>query len=162
MRAVRTIKVTAIAAIAVTQLFAASAMLGGHSSTHGYAGTWAAVDCATWWEEGPDGHLVDCNTWGDGSIQTLTIGRGDAPRVTYQDAYASYCANNESPSTRWVAAGTGYYDGGQLWPVFSKSGCGAFGQGGYAGAALYHDPGSDTLWEDPDGDGWGLVWYRRT
>jgi hypothetical protein len=46
-----------------------------------------------------------------------------------------------------------------LWVTFYKSGCGAFGMGGYT-IQLYHDPGSDTVWEDPDGDGWGVTWYR--
>lgn len=98
---------------------------------------------------------------GDGSEMTLRIGRGDTPRVTFEDSYASGCANNESPSTRWIAAGSGEYAPPYetLWANFTKSGCGAFGMGGYS-IQLYHDPGSDTIWEDTDGDGQGTIWRR--
>ncbi len=126
------------------------------TSSHGFPGTWQAVDCAQWWE---DGHLA-CDVWGDGSDLSLSIGRGDTPKVGLQDSYASFCANNGSTATRFVASGYGTYSGGQLTPTYTKSGCGRVGAGGFVGADLYHDPGSDTLWEDPDGDGWGIVWYR--
>lgn len=142
----------------LTALALAPSALAAGSSTHGFAGRWTAVDCAAWWE---DGHL-DCSVWGDGSYQTLDIGRGDDPRIRFEDYYAGYCANNDSPSTHWVAAGYGQYDGPFLWPTYTKSGCGRFGSGGYASGALYYDSGSDTIWEDPDGDGWGLVWYCLT
>jgi len=127
----------------------------------GFAGNWTATDCATWWEENEDGsHDVDCSIWGDGSSLTLHIGPGDHPRVVFQDSYASTCANNGSSTERWVAAGSGEYDDIFLWLTFSKSGCGSFGMGGYGGVQLYHDPGSDTIFEDGDGDGWGTNWYR--
>jgi hypothetical protein len=31
--------------------------------------------------------------------------------------------------------------------------------GGYS-IQLYYDPGSDTIWEDTDGDGLGTLWSR--
>lgn len=120
-----------------------------------FTGIWTAVDCASWWE---DAHL-DCSVWGDGSQQTLRIGFGEAPRVTYEDAYASFCFNNGGHSTRWIAAGSGEFDTPYLWVNFTKSGCGEFGTGGYT-IQLYYDPGSDTIWEDTDGDLWGTTWYR--
>lgn len=123
----------------------------------GFAGTWTTIDCAQWWEEP---HIVDCAFWGDASELTLGIGPGSTPAVTFHDAFASVCANSGSRTTRWVAAGTGEFDDTFFWPTYTKSGCGTFGMGGYSGDALYHDPGSDTLWEDPDGDGWGYIWYR--
>lgn len=145
------------AAIAVALTFSvASAALAAPAA--GFAGVWRTVDCAQWWE---DGH-VDCAVWGDGSQLSMTIGEGDTPRATFQDSFASVCANGGSASTRWVAAGTGIYEDIFLWLTFTKSGCGSFGQGGYGGVQLYHDPGSDTLWEDEDGDGWGYIWYRLT
>ena len=127
-----------------------------HTASHGFPGSWQSVDCAQWWE---DGH-VDCGVWGDGSELSLTIGQGDSPRIGLQDTYASWCANQGSNSTRFVASGYGTYSGGLLTPTYTKSGCGRVGAGGFVGADLYHDPGSDMLWEDPDGDGWGIIWYR--
>jgi len=134
----------------------ASPVLAGSGAT-GFTGHWTTVDCAQWWE---DPHVVNCELWGDGSRLTLAIGPGVTPTVVFQDFFASVCANNGSRSTRWIAAGTGEFDEAFLWPTYTKSGCGTFGMGGYGGDALYHDPGSDTLWEDPDGDGWGYVWHR--
>jgi hypothetical protein len=91
---------------------------------------------------------------------TLAIGPGDQPSITFQDTFASYCEHNDSPATRYVAAGYGEYDDIFLWVTFHKTGCGSFGQGGSTGSQLYHDPGSDTIWEDEDGDDWGYIWYR--
>jgi hypothetical protein len=121
----------------------------------GFTGRWQSIDCASY-----EGAPPDCSIWGDGSLQTMTIGPGATPAATYQDAFASVCADNGSPSTRWVAAGSGEYEDIFLWLTFHKSGCGAFGMGGYGGVQLYHDPGSDTIWEDEDGDGYGWIWYR--
>jgi hypothetical protein len=151
---IRTVVSGALLAVSALVASTAPALAGGPST--GYTGRWVAIDCATWWEEP---HVVDCGVWGDGSAMTLTIGPGGAPVVTYQDALASVCANNGSPATRWVAAGVGTYEDIYLFVDFGKSGCGRFGMGGY-GTQLYHDPGSDTIWEDADGDGWGTVWYR--
>jgi hypothetical protein len=123
--------------------------------TTGFTGTWRTTDCAAWWQ---DGHL-DCTVFGDGSEETLVIGPGETPRATLQDSYASICANSGSPSTRWLAAGTGEYDDVFLWLTFNKSGCGTFGMGGYGGVQLYHDAGSDTIWEGVTEE-WGYMWYR--
>jgi len=143
----------AMAAAAALSFAAAPVALAAPPA--GFVGQWESVDCAQWWE---DGH-VDCSVWGDASQLSMTIGKGSTPRVTFQDAYAFVCAINGSPSTRWVAAGSGVYEDIFLWVTFTKSGCGTFGQDGYV-VQLYHDAGSDTIWEDPDGDGWVLVWYR--
>lgn len=90
----------------------------------------------------------------------MQIGPADAPRVMFRDSYGSVCANNDSPSTQFVAQGMGISDGSFLNLTFTRSGCGSLKLGGYEDR-LYHDPGSDTLWSgDPDDDGWGLVWYR--
>ena len=91
---------------------------------------------------------------------TLQIGIGDYPKVSFADFYASGCVNAGSPSARWVGVGTGYYDGGNLVVDLAKTGCGTYQKGATVTFGLYHDPGSDTLWQDEDGDGWGLVWYR--
>ena len=144
--------------VVLLQLVAAPATLASPGAPAGFAGIWKAIDCAQWWE---DGH-VDCSIWGDGSDLRLSVTTGEAPRVTFQDVYASFCANNGAAAVRWVAAGYGMYEDIFLWLTFTKSGCGAFGKGGYGGIQLYHDPGSDTLWEDEDGDGWGIVWNRAT
>jgi hypothetical protein len=125
------------------------------SPATGFTGTWEAIDCAT-----SEIGEVDCSVAGDGSTMELVIGPGSTPRAIFQDTYATACADNGNANTRWVAAGTGEYDDIFLWLTFSKSGCGTFGKGGYGGVQLYHDPGSDTIWWDADGDGWGNLWYR--
>lgn len=132
------------------------------NSATGFTGIWTTTDCATWWEENPDGsHTIDCSIWGDGSLMALKVGGGETPRVTFQDTYARSCDNAGSPSTRWIGAGTGVVVGSDLFATLHKTGCGAFQNFSGVELGFYHDPGSDTLWsDDGDGDGWGLVWYR--
>jgi hypothetical protein len=135
------------------------------STPSGFVGRWTAIDCPS---EG--GAPADCSIpwryddlgnpiYGDASALILRVSQGLAPAVTYEDTYASSCDNNDSPSTRWIAAGTGEYDDPFLWANFTKSGCGAFAMGGYS-IQLYYDPGSDTIWEDTDGDNLGTIWTR--
>jgi hypothetical protein len=142
-----------VLAIPVLALSAPALFAAGAPS--GFVGGWRTIDCATSGDAG-----ADCAVWGDGSVMTLSISPGEAPHAVFQDTYASVCASNGSQSTRWVAVGTGEYDAEYLWLTFTKSGCGSFGMGGYGGVQLYYDPGSDTIWQDEDGDGWGLIWYR--
>lgn len=162
-----------LALVIIASLAFAPAVHANHTPIE-FVGVWTAIDCPS-----VGGAPADCSlNWldgdgnptivADGSLQTLRIERGITPRVTYADSYASYCDNNDSSSTRWVAAGTGEYvdaDGNPappfvtLWANFSKSGCGQFGQGGYS-IQIYRDPGSDMLWEDSDGDNYGTVWSR--
>lgn len=92
----------------------------------------------------------------DGSTQMLQVAAGPAPRVTYQDFYASGCDNNGSPSTHWVAAGRGWVDGDFLVIDYHKSGCGFFTIGAYSDFYEY-DAGTDTLI-----DSVGIVWTRWT
>lgn len=90
----------------------------------------------------------------DGSHQTLVVSTGQRPSVVYQDFYASGCDNYAGPATHWVGAGTGSVDGDVLSASFRKSGCGAFGMGGYEDFYVY-DAGTDTLT-----DSWDIVWTR--
>ncbi len=125
----------------------------------GYVGAWEAIDCAT----DPMG-TVNCSVWGDGSRRTLHISHGDTPAVLYQDEYSADCDYQGSPSTRWVAAGEGEYRGLALFVTFFKSGCGRFvemnpPEGGEV-RQFYWDAGSDTIWEDSDGDNWGYMFHR--
>jgi len=155
MRQRSRIRSAAAAAIVASSAFAAlAAPVVASSPGTGFTGRWESIDCASL-----EGAPPDCSIWGDGSLQTMTIGPGATPAATYQDAFASVCANNGSPSTRWVAAGSGEYEDIFLWLTFDKSGCGTFGMGGYGGVQLYHDPGSDTIWQGA-GDGYGWIWYR--
>jgi hypothetical protein len=123
----------------------------------GFAGVWTSTDCATWWEETPEGHLVDCDRWGDSSALTLIITSGVSPRVVFLDSYASDCASANLP-TRRVGLGTGRYFEIWLFVEPLTAWCGRWRTA--QTVSLYHDPGSDTLWEDEDGDGWGLIWDR--
>jgi len=127
------------------------------SPATGYTGRWTAIDCATWQDEP---HEVDCSRWGDASVQTLTIGPGTIPQATYQDGLATVCAESGFPNTRFVAIGTGTYEAGHLFVTYARAGCGIAASGGGFTIDYYYDAGSDTIWEDPDGDGWGLNWVR--
>ena len=91
---------------------------------------------------------------GDGSTQTLQVGAGASPRVTYQDFYASSCDNNGSPSTHWVAAGRGWVSDDLLEIVYHKSGCGLFSIGEYYDYYEYN-AGADTLTDSS-----GTTYYR--
>ena len=111
------------------------------SSVTGFTGHWTAIDL-------------------DGSALTMHIGRGDAPRVQLRDSYSS-CANDGS-SSPWIGLGSGEYFEIWLFVNFEKTRCGTSGQGAPVTLQFYWDPGSDTLWEDEDGDGVGITWYRAT
>lgn len=159
--------------LVVASLTFAPAVLANHTPIS-FVGLWTAIDCPS-----VGGAPADCSlNWldadgnptivADGSLQTLRIERGDTPRVTYADSYATFCDNNGGRSTRWVAAGSGEYVDGDgnpappfvtLWANYTKSGCGQIGQGGYS-LQYYLDPGSDMIWEDSDGDNYGTVWSR--
>ena len=92
---------------------------------------------------------------GDGSSQALLVSAGSTPAVTFQDFYASSCANHGSPATQWTSAGRGEVDGDTLYVHFHKSGCGRFNIGQYDDWYAY-DAGSDTLT-----DSFGIVWQRN-
>ncbi|TAK01417.1 MAG: hypothetical protein EPO36_05135 [Chloroflexota bacterium] len=125
----------------------------------GFAGVWTAVDCATWWEETPDGHVVDCDVWGDGSTIILAVGRGANPHVFFADTYSSLCADQGLP-TSFSGVGRGTYEqaSGMLF-IHVDTTCGSVSQG-WLDIGFYRDPGSDTLWSDDDGDGWGWALTR--
>src|SRR5215210_4669649 len=101
-----------------------------------FAGTWSSTDA------------------GDGSFQTLKVGAGESPSVTFQDFFASSCEDHGSPSTHWVSAGRGSVSGDLLEVGFHKSGCGAFTIGPY-GDFFEYDSGTDTLT-----DASGTTWVR--
>jgi hypothetical protein len=133
----------------------------GPGTAHGFAGDYTATDCATWWEENPDGsHDIDCSIWGDGSAMRLDIGAGSQPRVEFVDSYATVCANAGLPTT-FTAIGSGMFvDAYNLEVVFREASCGTVPFGDVEPIGLYGP--TPTLWNDPDGDGWGTVWYPVT
>jgi hypothetical protein len=100
-----------------------------------FAGTWVSIDT-------------------DGSTQTLAIGQGATPAVTFQDFYASSCDGAGAQSTHFVANGRGYVDGDSLWVEFRNGGCGWHKIGSF-GLVYSHDGGSDTLTDD-----FGVTWSR--
>lgn len=101
----------------------------------GFAGTWVSIDT-------------------DGSTQGLAIGRGSTPAVTYEDFYASSCANDGAQATHFVATGRGTIDGSSLWVEFRNGGCGWHKIGPFS-LGFSYDAGSDTLTDD-----FGITWYR--
>lgn len=136
-----------------------STAVASPGTAEGYMGQYSAIDCATWWEENPDGsHDVDCSIWGDGSTMTLQIGRGAKPRVVMTDAHSTGCVNAGLPR---VFTGIGYgvfEDSRNLAVNLPATWCGSVRLDEGASFGLYRDPGSRSLWNDPDGDGWGTVW----
>ena len=120
-----------------------------------FPGVWTTIDCAQWWQ----GDRVDCSVWGDSSELRMTIGPGEQPNATYTDS-AAQCAARSAAPTRLTANGVGTFEQPFLWLTFTTIGCRSFGKDGDGRLQLYHDPGSDTLWEDEDGDEWGLIWRR--
>ena len=100
-----------------------------------FAGTWASTDT-------------------DGSRQTLAIGRGSTPSVTYLDFYAQTCDTAGSPSTQFVATGRGSVEGASMWVDFRNGGCGRHKLGPF-GLGFSYDGTGDTLTDD-----FGITWYR--
>jgi hypothetical protein len=127
---------------------------------NGFTGAYTAIDCATWWQEDPDGsHDVDCSIWGDGSTMTLQIGRGAKPRVIHIDYYSEWCVDTGLPRV-FKAIGYGEFeDANNLAVTLPTASCGSVLLDVVATFSVYRDAGSRTLWNDPDGDGWGTVWY---
>jgi hypothetical protein len=125
--------VLAVVSQVAMAFFLAASVASAASSV--FAGTWISTDT-------------------DGSTQALVVSGGSSPKVTYEDFFASSSANNGSPATHWVSAGTGSIDCDTLWVDFHKSGCGAFSIGAYSDSYTY-DSGTDTLT-----DSFGIVWSR--
>jgi hypothetical protein len=124
-------------AIAAAMLLAVIVSSAATAATSPFSGRWTSTDP------------------GDGSFQVLLISAGSAPSVTFEDYYASSCANHGSPATHWVSAGGGEVDGDTLYVSFHKSGCGSFSIGAYEDWYTY-DAGTDTLT-----DSFGIVWERN-
>ena len=121
MKRLMTVIVLALAVSAATAAPAAAA-------SGGFAGAWVALDLP-----------------GDGSVQLLTIGGAPHPGVTYQDMFASVCANNNAPSTHFIAPGMGEMNGDVLVVTFPRGGgCGSF-RDGVGDLVLVHDAATDTL-----------------
>jgi hypothetical protein len=139
-------------------LAAPSAAMASPGTANGFTGQYTAIDCATWWQENPDGsHDVDCSIWGDGSTMTLQIGRGAKPRVELVDYHSTGCIGAGLPR---VFKGIGYgafEDPNNLAVTLPSTWCGSVRLDEAASFGLYGP--EPTLWNDPDGDGWGTVWY---
>jgi hypothetical protein len=152
--AVALVAITTFAVLRTT--VPASAPGGIATAPTGFEGTWETIDCAQWWR---GGRPVDCSVWGDSSRLRLTVGLGTEPTVTYEDSSA-VCPARPAELPRFTVSGTGTFTPPHLWLTFASTGCPSFGKNGDGAVQLYRDPGSDTLWEDEDGDGWGLIWRR--
>jgi hypothetical protein len=124
-------------------------------SPTGFAGVWVTIDCAQWWQ----GDRVDCSVWGDSSQLRMMIGEGEAPLASYEDSSARCSVRSGGPD-RFVPDGIGTHERPYLWLALATNGCPSFGNDGDGRLQLYRDPGSDTLWEDEDGDDWALIWRR--
>lgn len=90
----------------------------------------------------------------DGSRQSLTVGRGMAPRVDFTDDFASMCAANGDSDTTWEGSATGEVNGGRLHVEFGLAGCSSWFTDGDVFTFDY-DSASDTLL-----DGQSITWHR--
>jgi hypothetical protein len=153
-------RATLALAIFVASLAVPSTALASPGTAYGFAGQYTAIDCATWWEENPDGsHDVECSIWGDGSTLTLQIGRGAKPRVVFIESSSTWCVDSGFEAVfKGVGYGT-FDDPTNLAVTLPSTWCGSVPLDGTASFGLYRDPGSKTLWWDADGDGWGTVWF---
>jgi hypothetical protein len=124
----------------------------------GHAGMWQGIDCAQWSSNEPTD--VDCNIWGDGGTVKMMISAGSSPAIIHVDMYSQECVALGT-SAVFTAHGYGTYtDPGQMDTDFYGGGCGSHRVGPFGMGSLYWDPGSDTLWHDPDGDGYGVHYWR--
>jgi hypothetical protein len=121
-----------------------------------FGGRWTATNCATYESELPDGHPVDCARWGDSTTLALRIEPGEPSAVTMTGADIRSCRGRGRVASDPPAPAPGLF----LLVHFQRPECGDLGLGPDQTVWLYHDPGSDTLWLDDDGDGWGLLWHR--
>ena len=119
----------------------------------GYAGTWETTDCAT------NGAVVDCARWGDGSALRLTIGAGETPEASFEDVEAAGCGAGGSSGPR-LATGRGEFEGTYLWLTFTDIRCDAPSESWTNPMQLHKLPYEQSMWDDHDGDNWGLVWHR--
>lgn len=108
----------------------------------GFVGSWTAIDL-------------------DGSALSMLIGPGIRPLVSLQDTFAAECVDRRNPSGRWAGSGRGDYFEIWLFVNFTDGGCAGTPGDELVVRQFYWDEGSDTLWEDPDGDGLGITWYRE-
>lgn len=146
--------------LSLALLTVAPAAFAAPAAPTGFTGGWATTDCVVWWQE-PHDPAPDC---GDRSRMILGIGPGGTPRVTFQDAYAVSCDTAGGPATHFVGAGRGEYfvvgSDLHIGVGLLKTGCGHVNQFLDIWLQFYWDAGSDTLWEDEDGDGYGYIWTR--
>lgn len=123
--------VLALWLVAAGLALAPAAAAGGST----LAGTWVSIDT-------------------DGSTQTLAIGQGATPPVTFQDFYASSCDGAGAQSTHFVATGRAWIDESSMWVEFRNGGCG-WRKIGPFGMYYVYDAGTDTLTDD-----FGVTWFR--
>jgi hypothetical protein len=125
------------------------------------SGTWTAVNCAT----RPVGPAipgrVDCTRWGDGRTLRMEIGPGTTPTVVVTDDAAGRCTSANAPAIFSTAepAVAGASDGTRLWLYLGRA-CGLMPANADGSVELFHNPGDDEIWVDPDGDSYGLMFVR--
>ncbi len=148
----------AAAALAIFAILAVPTAAAART-VDGHVGVWQTIDCAQW--ESADPTEFRCDIWGDGSTLQISITGGRVPVVTLRDTYSDWCSVNAS-SHVWTGTGYGTYtDPGQMETTFLRGGCGSLQfEAPWSIGSLYWDEGSDQLWNDPDGDGWGYHFWR--
>jgi hypothetical protein len=91
----------------------------------------------------------------DGSSQSLAVTAGSAPRVRYEDLFASGCRDHGDDSLDFLAVGTGVVVGNELTALFpAGGGCHTWHVAPYR-VTFALDRASGTMTDDE-----GVVWHR--
>ena len=117
----------------------------------GYDGSWQATDCAA------SGPALNCGLWGDGSQLRLDIGSGEQPEARFRDTAAAGCGPDGTAGPG-EATGRAKFEGVHLWITFTNVTCMATSDSYQNPMQLYKALSDAGLWQDPDGDEWGIVW----
>ena len=91
----------------------------------------------------------------DGSRQLLSISGGMTPAVSYEDLYASGCADNGDRSTHFFAEGRAMMSGARMTVAFPGGGCVTWRVEAYI-VELERDAATDRLLDNSG------IWWRRT
>lgn len=90
----------------------------------------------------------------DGSRQLLAVSGGMTPTVSYEDLFASGCADNGDRSTHFFAEGRATISGPKMTVAFPGGGCVTWRVEAYV-VDFEHDPATDGLLDNT-----GIRWRR--
>lgn len=152
--------VASLVVIAIAAIVVVAGQAKPTPPTIGFIGTWTTRDCATWWVNAATEDTQDCERWGDGTELTLRIDAADPGAVTLVGPNVVSCTGVPDRPRQGIPPFPGA--GNYMLVHLESTACGDITLAEDATLDFYRDFGSDTIWLDPDGDGWGLNWSRVT